>query len=172
MFEWRGWFTMFKISIKLFNNVPLHLPLYLRPISGVSPCSTTTCKHRMAVLNRSGMGLRTYFNWAVYSKDYFSPVFKRPEKKYKNIFKRKQIRFKSALVQPLCASCLSVFYKRVPLEVGRACRKGIPGGKFLMGALWAHVIPDKPCMWWGWDFFFFLYSWLVLKSHRFLHSWE
>lgn len=95
----------------------------------------------MAVLNHSGMGLRTYFNWAVYIKDYFSPVFKRPEKNIKIFLKEKQIRFKSALVQPLCVSCLSVFYKQAPLEVGRACRKGIPGGEFLMGALGAHVLP-------------------------------
>lgn len=153
--------------------MPVYLPLYLRPISGPSSCPTTTCKHRTAILNSSGMGLKTHFNWAVYIKDYFSPLFKKTRKNTKIFLKDKQITFKSALVCPLCVSWFAVWgsswsWQNLWGGNPRAVHaQSLSQG--LVGCIWSltnHAFGGDRIV------FFFLHRWLVVKKPRSFHIWE
>lgn len=72
------------------------------------------------------------------------------------------------------------------LHLAKLVERESPGSTrpgFFTGPCGLHLIPDKPCIGWGWDcvaitshcnriVFFFLHSWLLVKKPRFLHTWE
>lgn len=77
---------------------------------GVSAYGHSEAGTGCPMYHRSGkLGVKNTLYWAVYIKNYFSPMFKKQKKIQKYFLKGQQITFKSASVQSLCMSRLAVW---------------------------------------------------------------
>lgn len=93
---------------------------------------------------------------------------KNNRKNTKIFLEDKQITFKSALVWPLGVSCLTAAVNGLHLDLAELVERESQGSVspgFLMGPCGLHLIPDKPCIWWGWNCFLFSAGFYISGSN-------